>query len=205
MTRISSIVLYIVLAITLPLLLVFYFGESMVNTEKYKEKVQKIENPAPTTGVNIARDLQSADSLAVGGDSASVQMVPVTPAPPAEKVRLSFFEKLAYYRMDVNLIWGYILLIISGLTAVIFPIVYAIVHPTNLVRGLLVLVGAGILILFAYLLSSGEPMQIIGYEGTDASNPSVLKLIDTGLIFSYFVFGCTLIAIVVTETINYFK
>jgi hypothetical protein len=207
-SKIASYVMYVVLGITIPILILFYFGDTLVNTEKYQAKVQKIENPVQkSTGTNFAMDLQSADSLAT--DSAVVannQNVAKTIAPAvAEEVSFTFVEKLVYYKMDIALIWGYILLVIAAITALVFPVVYAIVHPANMVRSLLVLLGVAVLIGVSYLLSSGETLYIIGYTGTDNSNPGVLKLIDTGLIFNYFVLGLALLAIVYAEVSNYFK
>jgi len=211
LSKIASYVLYVVVGITIPILILFYFGDNLVNTKKYQAKIQKIENPVEKTStVNVALDLQSADSLATPADSLAAvnaqKAAKVIAAPVvAEEVSFTFMEKLVYYRMDIAIIWGYILLIIAALTAVIFPIVYAIVHPANMVRGLLVLVGVAVLVLVSYLLSSGETLEIIGYTGTDNSNPGVLKLIDTGLIFNYFVLGLALLSIVYAEISNYFK
>lgn len=210
LSKIASYVLYIVVGITVPILILFYFGDSLVNTEKYQAKIQKIENPVTkTTTVDVSKDLQSADSLALPADSlaaVNAQKAAEVAAPVvAEEVSFTFVEKLVYYKMDIALVWGYILLIIASLTAVIFPIVYAIVHPANMVRGLLVLVGVAVLVLISYLLSSGETLEIIGYTGTDNSNPGILKLIDTGLIFNYFVLGLALLSIVYAEISNYFK
>ncbi len=209
-SKIASIVLYVVVGITIPVLILFYFGENLVNTERYQQKVQKIENPvANTPSKGLAMDLQSADSLATPVDSASVTQVPQEVKTPdvivAEEVSFTLMEKLVYYKMDVAIIWGYILLLIAAITALVFPLVYAIVHPANMVRGLLVLIGVAILIGISYLLSSGETIEIIGYTGTDNSNPSVLKLIDTGLIFNYFILGLALLSILYAEIAKYFK
>jgi len=208
-SKIASYVLYVIVGITIPILILFYFGENLVNTEKYQAKVQKIENPIEQSSKpNVALDLQSADSLAIQGDTSKVNnlnvaetIVPVV----TEKVNFTFMEKLVYYKMDVAIFWGYILLIIAAITAVTFPIVYAIVHPANMVRSLLILIGVAALIGVSYLLSSGETLEIIGYTGTDNSNPGVLKLIDTGLIFNYFVLGLALLSIVYAEISKYFK
>jgi len=35
LSKIASYVLYVVVGITIPILILFYFGESLVNTEKY--------------------------------------------------------------------------------------------------------------------------------------------------------------------------
>jgi len=209
-SKIASYVLYVVVGITIPILILFYFGDSLVNTEKYQAKLQKIENPVVNTpGSSVVMDLQSADSLSGQSDSTLVESVPaavetVVPV-AAEEVSFNFIEKLVYYKMDIAIIWGYILLLIAAITAVVFPLVYAIVHPANLVRSLMVLIGVAALIGVSYLLSSGETVEIIGYTGTDNSNPGVLKLIDTGLIFNYFVLGLALLSIVYAEISNYFK
>lgn len=208
-SKIASIVLYVVVGITVPILLLFYFGDSLVNSEQLQSKVQKIENPVDNTStINVVQDLQSADSLAAQADSATMTetqvQAPVTPVQD-EPVTFSFAEKLVYYKTDIAIVWGYILLIIAAITAVVFPVVYAIVHPANMVRSLLVLVGVAVLIGLAYLLSSGETIDIIGYTGTDNSNPAALKLIDTGLIFMYFVLGLALLSILYAEIAKYFK
>ena len=209
-SKIASYVLYVVVGITIPILILFYFGDSLVNTEKYQAKLQKIENPVVNTpGSSVVMDLQSADSLSGQSDSTLVESVPVaveTVVPvAAEEVSFNFIEKLVYYKMDIAIIWGYILLLIAAITAVVFPLVYAIVHPANLVRSLMVLIGVAALIGVSYLLSSGETVEIIGYTGTDNSNPGVLKLIDTGLIFNYFILGLALLSIVYAEIAKYFK
>lgn len=210
-SKIASIVLYVVVGITVPILILFYFGENLVNSERYQAKVQKIENPVEKTTVSsVNLDLQSADSLAVSADSSTVTQTQapaeteVTPV-VATEVNFTFMEKLVYYKTDVAIIWGYILLLIAAITALIFPIIYAIVHPANMVRSLLVLVGVAVLVFVSYLLSSGEPIEIIGYTGTDNSNPAALKMIDTGLIFMYFVLGLALFSILYAEIAKYFK
>ncbi|MCB8999184.1 MAG: hypothetical protein H6540_03825 [Bacteroidales bacterium] len=209
-SKLASYVLYVVVGITVPILVLFYFGDNLVNTEQYQAKVQKIENPAVKSVVpTVAKDLQSADSLAMGTDSTAVEETqsvaePVA-APEPEVVSFNFMERLVYYKTDIALVWGYILLLIAALTAVIFPVIYAFIHPVNMVRSLLVLAGVAVLILLAYLLSSAEPIKIVGYTGTDNSNPGTLKLIDTGLIFMYFVLGLALFSILYSEIAKYFK
>ncbi len=211
-SKLASYILYVVVGITVPILILFYFGDNMVNAEQYQSKVQKIENPVEhATVANVQMDLQSADSLALEGDSTMAaetqtytEPEPVV-APVAEVVSFNFMEKLVYYKTDIAIIWGYILLLIAAVTAVVFPVVYAIMHPVNMVRSLLVLVGIAVLVLVAYLLSSGETINIVGYAGTDNSNPSVLKMVDTGLIFMYFVLGLALLSILYSEIAKYFK
>jgi hypothetical protein len=55
-----------------------------------------------------------------------------------------------------------------------------------------VLVGAAILVVISYLLSNDTPIEIIGYTGTDNSDPGTLKMIDTVLFITYMLFGLAL-------------
>jgi hypothetical protein len=209
-SKIASIALYCILGITIPILVLFYFGDSLVNQEKYQSKVQKIENPTyKSFGLKIESDLQSADSLAnTSNPSKSINEGNASnnlKSGLTNEIRFTFIENLVYHKLDIALIWGYILLFIAILTALVFPVVYMIAHPVNLLRTILILVGISVLLGISYLLSSSEPMQIIGYSGTNDSDPGILKLIDTGLILSYFVLGLAVIAIVYSEISNYFK
>jgi hypothetical protein len=191
-------------------MILFYLGENLVNTEQYQTKIQKIENPVEQSPVkSIAMDLQSADSLTTPADSAAIAAEEVVAEPEmpqaAEVVSFSFMEKLVYNKADIAIIWGYILFLIAALATVIFPLFYTIANPANMLRSLLVLVGVAALIGISYFLSSGETINIVGYSGTDNSNPAALKLIDTGLIFMYFTLGLALFSILYAEIAKYFK
>ena len=178
-------------------MLLFFAGSSLVNQKEFDSKVDKIENPSGTQG-SIMQDLQSADSLAAPGTSA---VAPRT----SEPVNLSFMEKLVYLKTDIPLTWGYILLIAGIIITITFPIVYIIKHPANLLRTLLVLAGIAVLVFLAFLAASGSPIEIPGYTGTSNSDQSVLKVIDTGLIFSYFMLGLALLSILYAEVSKYFR
>jgi len=199
-SKIASVVLWVVIAITIITMLIFFAGSNFVNQADFQSKVNKIENPeGGAPGQAIARDLQSADSLGVSSQA-------VTPVKErVEAVQLTFLEKLVYYKTDVPLIWGYVLLIATILIAISFPAVYIFMHPKNLLRTLLGLVGAAVIIGLAFMVSSGAPMEITGYTGTANSDPMTLKLIDAGLITTYLVFGLTLLSIVVSEIVLYFR
>jgi uncharacterized membrane protein YgaE (UPF0421/DUF939 family) len=209
-SKISSIVFFVVVGITIPIMGLFYFGENLVNTEQYEAKVQKIENILQKSSpLSFVEDLQSAGSNALKADSTANlngNNITQNPAPVIpDKVIFNFMEKLVYYKMDIAIVWGYVLLIISILIALVFPVIYAIAHPVNMIRILLVLIGILALVGVSYLLSSDKPLEIIGYSGTDNSDPTVLKLIDTGLIINYFVLGFAFLAILYSEIAKYFK
>jgi hypothetical protein len=123
----------------------------------------------------------------------------------AEEVNLTFMETLVFNKTDIALVWAYILVIVTLLIALAFSIAFMFSNTRSLVRGLLVLAGAAVLVLVAYLLGSETPLDIIGYEGTDNSDPQVLKLVDMGLISTYFVLGLVVLSILYSEVAKYFK
>jgi len=211
-SKIAPIVLYVVIGITILVMLIFYAGSSFVDEAEYNSKVSQIENPAVESGTSdIMQDLRSADSLAVsdsiavtGGDL-SEDISQAVAGQQVKDVNLTFMEKLAYFKTDLPIIWSYILIIIALIVTVVFPVVYIFIHPTNLIRSLLVLVGVAIIIGLAYLIASGAPIHITGYTGDINSKPFALKMIDTGLIFTYFILGIALLSILLSQVVNYFK
>jgi hypothetical protein len=206
-SKIGQIVLYIIVIITIPIMFLFFGGSSLINQEEYDSKVNKIENPAAKT--QVAQDLQSADSLATPGtDSAKVVtnvITPGTPSAPSAPVNLTFMERLVYYKTDIPLIWGYVLLVVSIVITIVFPVIYIIKHPVNLLRTFLLLIGVAVLVGLAFLAANGKPIDIPGYTGPANSNYNIMKLIDAGLIFSYFMLGLSLLAILYAEVSKYFR
>jgi hypothetical protein len=205
-SKIAPFILYLVIGITIPVMIFFFAGDKLVDKNQYDSRVNKIGNAGQAKGPSLISDLQSADSLATTADSLaqSAQIVPSVDE-PSEKVQLSFLEKLVYYKTDIPLIWGYILLIIAVSVALIFPIIYMFLHPTNLVRTLLVLVGIAVVVGLAFLAAPGTAIEIPGYTGDINTKAMALKLIDTGLIFSYFILGMALLSVVLSEVVLYFR
>ena len=204
-SRIASIIMYFVVGITIPIMFLFYSGKSLVNVDEYNSKVAKIENPAGKSATpGLAQDLKSADSLAVKNSTAAAQ-VPATVAKNAEQVSLTFIEKLVYNQTDIPLMWGYMLLVISVITALTFPIIYMFKNPRNLLRSFIQLIVVAIFIGLAYSVASGTPYEIPGYTGGVNNNPQILRIIDTGLIFMYFILGISLLSIVLSEIVNSLK
>ncbi len=214
-SKISSILLYIVFGISILVVLFFYFGDVLINKTEYAAKVEKLETPAGMndefiTNTPAVVDSSAADSVAVDGDSTEIEEAPMvveevsTPSEP-ERVNLTFIETLVYNRTDIALIWAYILLIIAAIFAVIFPIARMFTNPRMLVRSLIGLVVVAGVLIGAYALGSDASLSIIGYEGTDNSDPQVLKVIDMGLFSMYFILGFALLAILYSEVAKYFK
>lgn len=94
--------------------------------------------------------------------------------------------------------WAYVLFGIAIIAAVIFPIIRLFTRPKQAMKSFIGLLGVIVLILIAYALSDGTPMNLIGYTGTD-NVPSTLIFSDTILYTMYFLFGGAILAILGTE------
>ena len=176
---------------------IFFAADGFVNPDAYAKKMNRIENPSDrAAGQSFMND--------AGTDSAAMAMETIAPV-NNEPVQLSFLEKLAYYKTDIAIYWGYLLLVIALIVAVTFPVIYILRNPANLVRSLLVLVGIAVLVGLAYLVASGSSIEIPGYTGTANTDYKTLKLVDTGLIFSYFLLGLAILSILFSEVIKSFK
>lgn len=219
-SKIAQIALYVAMGISVLVIFFFYFGDSLVNTERYEAKVAKLEAPAEmTTGFDYQGDMAvEEDSTQVEADSAVAEEVvdsavveevkeEVLPAEPMQKeiVRLNLLEKLVYKRTDIALTWAYILVFLTLIVSLGFPLLLMIGNPQGLVRGLIILVAIAVMIGIAYMLGSGDPIHIVGYDGTDNSNPKVLRLVDTGLISTYFLLGLVMLSILFSSVSKYFK
>jgi len=226
--RIGRILLYVVFGISVLVMAFFYFSEKMIDEAAYNAKKAKIEAPeepafkpiqtpevadtvsataeeiADTTG-NLAEAV--ADTTAADSIVTAVQPItPVAPeSPDIKPVKFTFFEKLVYYKTDIALTWAYILVIVTLLLAVAFPLVFMFANVKNMIQTLGLLFGVAIMVGIAYLLSSGTPLYIPGFEGTDNSDPGVLKMVDTGIFVAYFLLGLALLAILYSEIEKIFK
>lgn len=222
-SKISQIALYIVAGISVLVVVFFYFGESLINVAAYEAKVEKLNAP-DDAAYNYVQVTEEADSLTADVDSLNLELasedvvadtidvvieeVPVAEEvsePVEETVKLSLMERLVHKRTDIAIIWAYILVVVTLFIAVGFSLVQVVSNTKALIKGLIVLVGIAILVGIAYMLGSDVPLDIIGYDGTDNSDPRVLKLVDTGLLSTYFVLGIILISIVYSEIAKYFK
>ncbi|MGC9343786.1 MAG: hypothetical protein ACP5E3_13865 [Bacteroidales bacterium] len=227
-SKIAQIALYIVVGISVLVIGFFYFGDSLVDMDTYEAKIEKMSAPADgSAGFNFQADLAETDTAAVesdttavadttaagaedtGGDmmeeSAPVEEMTGPAEADTEEVSLTFMETLVFNKTDIALIWAYILVIITLIVALVFSLGFMFTNTKTLVRGLLILVGAAVLVGVAYMLGSDTPLQIIGYEGTDNKDPQVLKLVDMGLISTYFVLGLIVLTILYSEVAKYFK
>jgi len=198
-SKLTRIALFIVAGISLLVILFFYAGPKTVNYDDMEVRVQAAQNPV---GMTPAAPLPTVDSTTVADNAAAtddtIMAKIATPAAPVETATpvvksprevLSGWEYLVWNRIDISLIWAYFLVVIAIIAAIIFPLISILSNPKGLVRLALVIAGAAVLVLLSYFMASGTPLEIIGYTGTANSNPSTLKMIDTGLFVTYILFG----------------
>lgn len=147
-------------------------------------------------------------------DSATLAAAPVVDTPvegaiaPEEIDLRDYFtgmELLVHKRTDYALVWAYILFIVAAIAAIVFPFINIFSDVKALLRMLAILGGAAVLIIIAYLLASDQTIEIVGYTGTENSNPSILRWVGTGLIATYFMFGFAVISILYSEVVKLFK
>ncbi len=229
-SKISSVLLYILAAVSLLVILFFYLGPRTVDIDELENRVEELTNPgdlqmssapadttaADTTAADTtaSEEMQTAaDTSAAAEDTTSMATTPPADtgeeSAAAEEVDLSehltSWELMVYNRTDYALAWAYILLIITALAALVFPLINVVTNPRALLQTLALLAGAAVLILIAYVISNDTPIQILGYAGTDNEDPVTLKWVGTALFTTYMLFGLALLSILYSEIAKLFK
>ena len=97
--------------------------------------------------------------------------------------------------------WAYVLFVIAVIAAVIFPIVRLFTRPKQAMKSFIGLAALAVVVLIAYAMADGTPMNIIGYSGPD-NVPSRLIFSDTIIYTMYILFGAAIIAIFATELLR---
>ena len=100
--------------------------------------------------------------------------------------------------------WAYVLFFIATAVSLVFPIVYMIMNPKNVVRSLIILAGIIALVFIAYSMASDEVLNIVGYNGPD-NVPATLKRTDTAIILTFILMGVAVLSILYTEIAKLFK
>lgn len=207
-SKLTRNILYVVAGISLLVVLFFYIGPKTVDDHKaLVERVNDELNPVDMTPMAPLPviDTSLTDSIAIADNAAAVQQA-IEERAAAEAAAAaaelssdksvgdvtSGWEYLLYFRTDIALGWAYILILITLIASVVFPLIAVISNPKALIRLLAVLAGGAVLVVIAYLVSKDTPMDIIGYTGTDNSDPGTLKMIDTVLFVTYMLFGIAL-------------
>ncbi|MFC2090142.1 hypothetical protein ACFLT1_05140 [Bacteroidota bacterium] len=229
-TKISSILLYVVATISLVVMLFFYASPKTLNINELEDRVLALttDDIMPAADEQVASDSTATDSLAMEGetdmtadleaDSSKVDSLAmaaanneITTAEETQEVvdlrdHLTGWELMVYKRTDYALGWAYILLIIAAIAALVFPILNIATDLKSIIRLVSLLGAAAILILLSYfVLASDATINILGYTGTENSNPVVLKWVGTGLFSTYFLFGLAVLSILYSEVVKIFK
>ncbi|MFC2138040.1 hypothetical protein ACFLTE_07700 [Bacteroidota bacterium] len=104
---------------------------------------------------------------------------------------------------ELYLIWAYILLFITAILAIGFPIIQGVSNPKNLNKTLVPLAATVVVVLAAYFLSSDEKMDILGFGLVD--DPLTLKYSGTMIITVYILMGIAFLSIIYSEVKGFFK
>ena len=92
--------------------------------------------------------------------------------------------------LDVYLGWGYILLLLNVVAMMFLPLPF-MTKASYKRLGFLALI-AVVLFLFSYMMASSDPVNaVVKVQPSETA----LKLTDTGLIFTYILFGIALLSI----------
>ena len=94
--------------------------------------------------------------------------------------------------------WAYILCGIAIVAAIAFPIARLFSRPKQALKSLIGLVGVAIVVMVAYSLADGTPMDLKGYNGPD-NVPSMFILSDTIIYTMYILFVGAVLAILGSE------
>lgn len=94
--------------------------------------------------------------------------------------------------------WAYILCGIAVIAAIIFPIVRLFTRPKEALKSFIGLVAVIVVVLIAYALADGTPMNLKGYNGPD-NVPSMLIFSDTIIYTMYILFAGAILAILGSE------
>ena len=216
-SNITRIILYVVAGISLLVVLFFYVSPRTVDMDELEARVDEIMNPVdltPVAPLPAVDDSTATDSTAVA-DAAVEEEEPESSAFATAEVidtsgtnlkeHLSGWEYMVWFRTDIALVWAYILVILTMIASILFPLIAVITNPKALIRLLAVLAGAAVLVIVSYVLSNDTPIEIIGYSGTDNSDPATLKMIDTVLFVTYMLFGLALASILYAIISRAFK
>lgn len=226
-SKISSIILYVVAVISLVVILFFYIGPRTLDIDELEARVEQLTTEGviadqPEASPQAEADTTLADTTDMAGiseeeevDSAAIARVTEDIVSPEQDIvvegidlkdHLTTWELMVYKRTDYALGWAYILLALAAIAAVLFPLITIVTDIKAILRLLAVLAGAAVLVILSYFVfASDATIDILGYTGTDNSDPATLKWIGTGLFSTYIIFGLALISILYSEVANLFK
>ncbi len=106
--------------------------------------------------------------------------------------------------INANLIWVYILLFAGAGIAVIFSLFHTLTNKQAAKSGLISLLFMGAVALVAFLLASPEIPRFIGVDRfiAEGLTTNTMKLVDTGLLATYILFGIAVLSILLGPVIR---
>ena len=211
-SKLTRIILYVVAGISLLVVLFFYVSPRTVDIDALEARIDGIMNPVdltPVAPLPSVSDSTAQDSTAVEAVEQESSAFATTEVIDTSEINLkdelSGYEYLVWFRTDIALIWAYLLVLVTLIASIVFPFIAILSNPKGLIRLLAVFAGAAVLVVIAYVLSKDTSIEIIGYSGTDNSDPSTLKMIDTVLFVTYMLFGLALGSILYAIVSKAFK
>lgn len=113
---------------------------------------------------------------------------------------VGFVKDFGSGTVDLLLNWAYIMIGIALCAVVVVGLYIAVKNnPKSLVKMGLIVVGAVVLCLIAYLLAPGSPA--VGFTGSQLPTQSELKLTDTMLNLTYILGVAAILAIIAGEVL----
>ncbi len=98
---------------------------------------------------------------------------------------------------------AYIAIVLCVLLALIFPVIYLVKNPKNLIRTLIVLGGLVVLGIISYLLSTNNiSLEFLKHYNTSLATE---RFVGSALIYTYIIGGLAIIAIIYSSISNVFK
>lgn len=211
-SKITKIILWVVAGISLLVVLFFYVGPKTVKMDDMERREQAAMNPVDLVAM---APVQEADST-VQDSTAAAEMVEA-PAEtsasitePAAAVNLkeifNTYEYLVWIRLDIALIWAYVMVVLALIAAIVFPLIRVLTNPKALLQMAIILAVTAIMVVVSYfVLASEAALEIVGYDGPSNSDPTTLKMIDTVMFITYMLFGLALASILYAIISKAFK
>lgn len=110
--------------------------------------------------------------------------------------------------INTNLVWSYILLALGAGIALLSGIFQMVSDISAAKKGLISLAAVAVLAVVAYSLASDVMPQFIGVDRFIADGtltPNIAKMVDTGLIATYLLFGLAIVSILWSSISQIFK
>ena len=110
--------------------------------------------------------------------------------------------------LDTNLVWTYILLILSLVLLVFFGVKEMLTSFKESKKGMLSLLIIAAIVLVSYLLASDEIPKFLGsdkFVEQGILTPFVSKMVDTGLYTTYAFFVLSIIAFIYSSVSRFFR